>query len=363
MKPDIDVRLFNEYFRFVKSRVMSNLISIKSAIRPTKKRKKHDHRQALSKNIILDGYRISTLIGRGSFSLVYGAIELKTGRKVVVKEYFPKHYAKRNKSNRVIPISTKKELVFHEGLKQFFSEARMLKKIQHPNVLSTHSFFKANNSAYLVSLNLEGRDLKWFQNSLDNALTQDAILKVFLPVLSALSFLHRAKMLHLDIKPANILLQPNGQSLLLDFGASQPMDSSKRINKFQTLTHGFAPPEQYIKHRKLGPWTDIYAVAASLFYCISHKLPPKSDKCHQTPAKLDFKQNVTRYHPSFIHAINSSLSFEETERFDTVDSFVAALLIGTKWLTLIEYEKEVLGYDRFEASSKQSVYVLAQYVA
>ncbi len=342
---------------------MSNLISIKSAIRPTKKRKKHDHRQALSKNIVLDGYRISRLIGRGSFSLVYGAIELRTGRKVVVKEYFPKYYAKRNKSNKIIPISTKKELVFREGLKQFFSEARMLKKIQHPNVLSTHSFFKANNSAYLVSLNLEGRDLKWFQNSLDNALTQDAILKVFLPVLSALSFLHRAKMLHLDIKPANVLLQPNGQSLLLDFGASQPMDSSKRISKFQTLTHGFAPPEQYIKHRKLGPWTDIYAVAASLFYCISHKLPPKSDKCHQTPAKLDFKQNVTCYHPSFIHAINSSLSFEETERFDTVDSFVAALLIGTKWLTLIEYEKEVLGYDRFEASSKQSVDVLAQYVA
>jgi len=327
-----------------------------------KRHRKPDPRAALPENTVLDDYRFGKIIGRGSFSLVYAAVEVSTGRELVIKEFFPKHNAMRNTSDQIVPRSSSKELIFRKCLKQFYGEALALKNIQHPNVLNTHSFFKVNNTAYLVSQNQKGRDLKWFLNSFDNSLDQELILKVFLPVLSALNFLHEAKMLHLDIKPANILLQPNGQSLLLDFGASQAMDSSKRINKGQTLTHGFAPPEQYDKHRDLGPWTDLYAVAASLYYCISSKLPPKS-KDSKVASQLDTKYYAGHYKPSLISAVNRCLSHKESDRFDNIDEFAAAMLVDSKWETLAEYEKDVMGYDRFAATTLHSLEVLTRYAA
>lgn len=341
---------------------MTSLIPIRKTAQPAKRRNKKDARVALDENTILDGYRIGKVIGRGSFSLVYNAVEMSTGQEVVVKEYFPQHYAKRQDDNRIVPRSIRKELVFHEGLKQFYNEALAIKNIKHPNVLDTCSFSQLNNTAYLISFNLNGRDLKWFANSFDDALNEALLLKVFLPILSALHFLHKAKLLHLDIKPANILLQPDGQSLLLDFGASQSMDSSKRISKYRTLSHGYAPPEQYDRKRELGPWTDLYAAAASMYYCIAGKMPPKS-KDNVAATKLDVKYYSAHYHPALINAVNRCLSHDESERFDNVDDFAAAILSGSKWESLAQYEKECLNYDRETPATKQLLSELTQYAA
>jgi serine/threonine protein kinase len=308
---------------------MALLVPIKKTTQPAKRRKKKDARVALNVNTIIDGYRIGKVIGRGSFSLVYSAVKMSSGQEVVIKEYFPKYYATRQGNNKIVPHSIRKELVFREGLKQFYSEALAIKNIKHPNVLDACSFSRMNNTAYLISLNLNGRDLKWFVNSFDAALDEALLLKVFLPILSALHYLHKAMLLHLDIKPANILLQPDGQSLLLDFGASQSMNSSKRICKYRTLSHGFAPLEQYDRNRELGPWTDLYAVAASMYYCMAGKMPPKS-KNDAAAARLDATHCSAHYHPALISAVNRCLSHDETARFDNVDDFAAAILSGSK---------------------------------
>lgn len=317
------------------------------------RRSKRDPRVPLVENTIVDGYRIGKVVGRGSFSLVYSAVEIGSDLDVVIKEYFPKHFAERKDNDKIVAFTGKKRLTFNEGFKQFYSEALALRKISHPNVLNTNNLFRANQTAYLVSLNQDGRDLRWFLTSFKESLDQDLIYKVFLPILSALNFLHDAQLLHLDIKPANILLQPNSESLLLDFGAAQSMSSSKRINQMQTLTHGFAPPEQYDKNRALGSWTDIYAVAATLYYSITCKPPAKSND-NDTPSSLNIKRHKKAYHVALLRTINRALSYDGSTRFDSIDEFAAALLDGSKWSSLTEYETQVMGYDRFASSTKQS---------
>ena len=325
-------------------------------------RRKADTRTPLPEKTHIGGYRIERLIGRGSFSLVYSASELECGRKVILKEYFPKHFAERDLDNNVLPGNQNKQLLFHEGLRQFHGEALTLRKIRHPNVLRTQNFFKTNHTAYLVAPNQYGRDLKWFMGTINKSLDAGLLYKVFLPALSALNYLHGSGLLHLDIKPANILLQPNGQPLLLDFGAAQSMNSSKRINKKQVLTHGFAPPEQYDRKRPLGPWTDIYALAASLYYCVSCRLPEKSRDSDRA-SRLDIDTYRSRYHPALLEAINSSLSIHETERFACIDDFAEAMLKGSPWDSLPEYEREVMRYDRNERVTLQSQEELARHAA
>jgi len=323
---------------------------------------KPDPRVPLIEGSILEDYKFGKVIGRGSFSLVYSAMELSTNREVVIKEYFPKHFALREGPDTIVALDGKKLFTFTEGFKQFFNEAMALNKISHPHVLKTHNMFRANKTAYLVSFNIGGRDLKWFLTTVREPMDQALIYKVYMPILSALNFLHEAQLLHLDIKPANILLQPNSESLLLDFGAAQAMSSSKRINNMQTLTHGFAPPEQYDKSRSLGPWTDIYAVAATLYFSITCK-PPAKSKDSPTESQLDIDKHQDRYKPHLLRAINRSLAYDAGNRFDSVDEFAAALLKGSQWETLRDYEMDVMGYDRFEPATRESQHNLAEAVA
>lgn len=351
-----------KFFRRTNKPDETKLATKKRVSKNIARRVKPDPRVPLTENTVIDGYRIGKVVGRGSFSLVYAAVEVSSKLNVVIKEYFPKHFSERIDTGEIIPFDGKKLLTFSEGFKQFYSEALALKKITHPNVLNTHNLFRANRTAYLVSLNQDGRDLKWFLTSFQEPLNQDLVYKVFLPVLSALNFLHSAQLLHLDIKPANILLQPNSESLLLDFGAAQTMSSSKRINQMQTLTHGFAPPEQYDKNRALGPWTDIYAVAATLYYSIACK-PPAKSKDSKVASKLDVDTLSNNYHRSLLETINRSLSHNASDRYSRIDEFAAALLDGSKWSSLLEYEINVMGYDRTAPSIKHSQEELLRSVA
>ncbi len=321
-----------------------------------------DPRVPLPANTDLEDYKFERVIGRGSFSLVYRAIEKSTGNEVVIKEYFPKHFSIRKEDNTIVPLDGKKLFTFSEGFKQFFNEAMALNKISHPHVLKTHNMFRANKTAYLVSLNIGGRDLKWFLSTVREPMDEALVLKVFMPILSALNFLHGAQLLHLDIKPANILLQPNSESLLLDFGAAQRMNSSKRINNMQTLTHGFAPPEQYDKKKLLGPWTDIYAVAATLYYSIACR-PPAKSKDNDAESRLSLEQYSGKYEPHLLQAVNRCLTYDPATRFDNVDNFAAALLDNSRWETLRDYEMDVMKYDRFLETTRDSQRDLALAVA
>ncbi len=304
-------------------------------------------REPLPEGTLVERYKIGKMIGMGSFSLVYQGKDTKSGGSVVVKEYYPKYYSKRAENGiTILPFEGRKLITFNEGFKQFFSEALALHKINHPNVLKAQNIFRANMTAYMISNKETGRDLKWFLTTTDEPVNNKLIYKIFMPILSCLNLLHESGCLHLDIKPANILLRANSEPLLLDFGASQDMDSDKRINNLQTLTHGFAPPEQYDRKSDLGPWTDIYAVAATLYHAITNR-PPAKSKNSTKESQLNIDKYSDQYTPQMLNAINQALVHDYGKRFQTVDSFARELLTDSNWDTLMEYELQVMGYDRF----------------
>lgn len=319
---------------------------------PYKKRQKSvaDPRVPLLAGTQLEGYLIGKVLGVGSFSVVYNGTEIETGRHVAVKEYFPKRFAQRMNNGLIAPMTGQNSEKFREGFKLFCSEAKALEKIEHPNVVNMYRLFLANKSAYLVSSYAGGRDLKWFLTSAKKLLDQQLVYKIFLPILSALNCLHNTQTLHLDIKPANILLQPNGNSLLLDFGAARAIKEEDRVGKPRIVTHGFAPPEQYVKNRTLGPWTDIYALAATMYFSIVGKLPCKS-KDSSISSSIDIMKYGRAYSSATLESINRALSYEESTRFLDIDHFAEALLKGSEWYSLQDFEIREMGFDRSESSA------------
>ncbi len=234
-------------------------------------------RPPLKEGYILEGYRVMQVLGGGGFSLVYLASEERTGNEVVVKEYCPKGLVSRAPGGEIEPVSEKARLGFVQGMKQFFGEASALARLKHPNIVNVANIFRANGTVYMVMAYELGRDLRWFIKQCNGQLDQPFMLKVFPPIASGLSALHDASFLHLDVKPANILLRASGEPLLLDFGAAQTASSGERFSSFQTLTHGFAPPEQY-NEGEMGPWSDIYALGATMYACVTGKSPPPALK-------------------------------------------------------------------------------------
>ncbi len=230
-------------------------------------------RKPLSNGFILDGYRIEKVIGGGGFSFVYLAYHIRTKAKVVIKEYFPHDLVERIPGGRVEPIASENLTQFRQGLKRFFSEGMALSKLKHPNIVHVSNFFRANNTVVMVMDFKQGRDLRWFVKRTKGRLGEKFLLAVFPRILEGLRELHAMEFLHLDIKPANILLSAGGEPLLLDFGAVQHLKPGERYSGVQTLTHGYAPPEQYDRG-PMGPWSDLYSLGMTMRTCITGKHPP-----------------------------------------------------------------------------------------
>ncbi len=280
------------------------------------------HRTPLREGYVLEGYRIAEVLGGGGFSLVYLATEERSDSQFVIKEYCPKGLVIRGSDGGTIePISDKARLGFVQGMKQFFGEASALAKLKHPNIVNVSNIFRANGTVYMVMAYELGRDLRWFIKQCHGQLDQPFMLKVFPAIASGLSALHEHSFLHLDVKPANILLRASGAPLLLDFGAAQTTSSGERFSSFQTLTHGFAPPEQY-NEGEMGPWSDIYALGATMYACVTGRSPPPALK-RQTNDTLEPLTSLyaDQYSYPMLRAIEWALRLNHRERPTSVRVF------------------------------------------
>jgi len=284
---------------------------------------------ALPRGFRLPEYEIEKPISEGGFSVVYLARHLPTNERVVIKEFFPVKYAKRLSTGRVETVSEEGSRSFGMGIVRFFNEGSALAKINHPNIVHVTNMFRANNTVYMVMDFEVGRDMRWYIKRKNGNLSEKFLRTVFPEVLAGLKVLHRNQILHLDIKPANILLRSGGHPLLIDFGAvKQPEGTTSLEVKGQTLTTGFAPIEQH-NHGNIGFWTDIYAVGATMFSCITGKPPPSSlervskDRLESVIRGLEKKG----YSRPLLEAMNQSLKMDLTERIQNVDEFMALLNI------------------------------------
>lgn len=270
---------------------------------------------ALPNGFELENYRIEATIGGGGFSIVYRAIDVNTNERVVIKEYLPNTQATRMADATVSVISEDTTQSFNFGIKRFFAEAAILARINHPNIVKVMNFFRGNNTCYLVMRYEQGKDLKHHIKRYKGKLSERFMRTVFPELLNGLGMLHRHKMLHLDIKPANILLRPGGHPLLLDFGAALTSTvGTKTAVGPHTMTLGFAPIEQHNKGY-LGPWTDIYAIGATMWSCIRGKAPPSAlERAKKDTMKPAVKQFGKLYSKELLEAIDWCLHLDQTQR-------------------------------------------------
>ena len=302
---------------------------------------------ALPKGYRLPEYQIEKPISEGGFSVVYLATHLPTRSRVVIKEFFPIKYAKRIDTGRVETVTEEASRSFGMGIKRFFNEGSALAKINHENVVHVSHIFRANNTVYMVMDFEVGRDMRWYIKRKNGGLSEKFLRTVFPEVLSGMLELHKNHILHLDIKPANILLRSGGHPLLIDFGAVKHMKGAANLEvKGHTLTQGFAPIEQH-NHGNIGPWSDIYAIGATMYSCITGKPPPsapervKKDKLESVIRSFEKK----KYSSSLLEAINVAMKMDMTERPQTIEEFMALLDVkpGSSSKIMTFLKKPVLG--------------------
>ena len=276
------------------------------------------------------GYRIVKKIASGGFSIVYLAYD-EDGNAVAIKEYLPSSLALRKPGELVPAISPENLPVFRIGLKCFFEEGRALARIAHPNVVSVLNFFRANDTVYMVMAYESGRSLQEHilrrRDKGERPLVSERFIrKMFNQVMNGLREVHANKLLHLDLKPANIYLRMDGTPILLDFGAARQTLKTDMPKLYPMYTPGFAPPELYGKNGSLGPWTDIYSIGASMFACMVGAPPQPADQ-RKTGDRMEehFRKLEGMYSRELIQVIRWALRIDPLERPQSVFALQKAL--------------------------------------
>ncbi len=221
---------------------------------------------------VVGGYQIIKKLASGGFGVVYLAEDAER-HSVAIKEYLPSSLAERAPGELTPRVKPEKQPLYRLGLKSFFEEGRSLAQISHPSVVSVLNFFRENETVYMVMNYLQGDTLQDFivaarELRRDKVFRESTVRSLFDEILRGLRIVHQHKMLHLDIKPANVFIGNDNKAVLLDFGAAREV-LSKEGNFIRPMyTPGFAAPEMYRRDGTLGPWTDIYAIGGCIYACM-----------------------------------------------------------------------------------------------
>ena len=269
---------------------------------------------ALPSGFQLDEYRIEHQLSLGGFSIVYLATD-REGHPVAIKEYLPNSLALRAEGQIKPFISEEHSPAFRYGMKCFFEEGRALAKLSHPNVIRVLNFFRANDTVYMVMEYEHGRTLQEVIKKNPSVITENFMRNVFTKLLNGLREVHSRKLLHLDLKPANIYMRNEYTPVLIDFGAARQTLASDTPMLKPMYTPGFASPEHYHHRELLGPWSDIYSVGASMYACLAGAGPQAADsreeKDRLVPAMVRWDG---QYSDQLLEAIDWCLSLNHLYR-------------------------------------------------
>jgi serine/threonine protein kinase len=267
----------------------------------------------------LSDYRIDGILGQGGFGITYLATDSHLGRKVAIKEYFPREFASRDSTLTVRASGNVDDReTFQWGLDRFVEEARLLAKFEHPNIIGVRRFFEANGTAYLVMDYCDGIPLDELIKR-DGPLTREQLDKILYPMLDGLEQVHRMNFMHRDIKPANIYIRSDGSPVLLDFGAARQDIVGHSRSVTSLATPGYAAFEQYSTKGKQGPWTDIYGLAATLYRAVTGEKPQDSpDRILEDSLVSAVEIASGRYDERLLRAIDAGMSIRPEQRPQTI---------------------------------------------
>lgn len=309
----------------------------------------------------LNDFEITGVLGQGGFGIVYLAFDHSLQRTVAIKEYMPGALAGRAEDGSVIVHTGRHKATFDAGLKSFINEARLLAQFDHPSLVKVYRFWEENKTAYMVMRHYDGVTLKEIAATRPELVTEAWLKFIFRQILDALDTLYDARVLHRDVSPDNIIVQKNGDAVLLDFGSARQIIGDMTQGLTVILKPGYAPVEQYADDDELrqGPWTDIYALAAVMYYMIMKSPPVMSVARVVKDTLVPLQQDP---HPGFsakfLSAVDQALAIQPQDRPQTMDEFrrllgISALASSRKSRKSSSQRKERDG-GRTDASTASS---------
>jgi serine/threonine protein kinase len=277
----------------------------------------------LEPDSMIGGYRVVRKLAAGGFGVVYLAIDAD-GMMVAIKEYLPSSLATRALGERLPQVPPEKLTLYRIGLKSFFEEGRALAQISHPSVVSVLNFFRENETVYMVMNYLEGATLQDYivtarELKRPKVFRESTIRSLYDEVLRGLRIVHQHKMLHLDIKPANIFITDDNKAVMIDFGAAREVISKEGNFIRPMYTPGFAAPEMYKRDGNMGPWTDIYAIGACIYACMQG-YPPNDAPARQEKDRLSLSLSRLKgvYSDNMIEIVEWCMSLDPLARPQSV---------------------------------------------
>ena len=316
----------------------------------------------LPPDTLIGGYKVVKKLSAGGFGLVYLALD-KQGQEVAIKEYMPTSLATRSPGELLPQVQAEKLSLYRLGLKSFFEEGRSLAQISHASVVSVLNFFRENETVYMVMNFLEGATLQDFiiaarDLKKQKIFRESTIRSLFDEILRGLRIVHQHKMLHLDIKPANIFITDDNKAVMIDFGAAREV-LSKEGNFIRPMyTPGFAAPEMYRRDTAMGPWTDIYAIGACMYACMQG-YPPNDAPQRLEKDRLNLSLSRLRgvYSDNLIEVVEWCMSLDALERPQSVFALQKELSREgeRKYTKLSVAEKMRLQFDAMVNDTKKSM--------
>lgn len=279
-------------------------------------------------SILAGKYLLGMAIGEGGFGITYIGMDLNLEMRVAIKEYYPNGCAVRNcsESNTVLSYSNSTQEVFEKGREKFINEARLLAKCSNlSEIVSVKDFFRENHTAYIVMEYIEGITLKAYLKQNGDHIPAQKTLQMMKPVICSLSKVHDMNLIHRDISPDNIMICNNGSVKILDFGGARDYIFSNEKSLSIMLKPGYAPEEQYRTHGNQGPWTDVYALCATMYRCITGSVPPESLERAYQESLPPIRSISPDCPPAAASAIEKGMSIYPENRFQSMQELYSAL--------------------------------------
>ena len=273
-------------------------------------------------------YLVGKVIGEGGFGITYIGFNLETDLPVAIKEYFPSELATRDTStgNTITVFSGEANDLYREGLEKYLREARNLSMFSDlPGIVTVKDFFYENETAYIIMEYINGVTLKDYLTKVGGRMKQNDVIKMMKPVLESMNKIHEVGIIHRDISPDNIMITKSKQVKLTDFGAARVFDTEDTKSITVVLKRGYAPEEQYRAKGNQGPWTDVYALCATMYRMITGVIPQEALERIIDDNVRPISEYEPNVWPEIEFAIMKGLSLKAQDRYQTVDDLVDAL--------------------------------------